>query len=75
MLVHYKCRCIPRETTIMVPDRRPGGAIEDWMNVVQHCIGMDHKALSPLCRATEMEYCKIPLADENSPIGVPPTKN
>lgn len=75
MLVHYKCRCIPRETTIMVPDRRPGGDIAEWMGVVQHCIGVDHKALSPLCRATKMDYCEIAVDEGSSQIGTPVTKN
>lgn len=74
MLVHYKCRCQPVEQTIPVPDRRPDTDIIQWMNMVQVCIGTDHSGMSPNCRATKMEYAKIPFDDGSPGVGIPATR-
>lgn len=68
MDVIYKCSCMNKETTINVPNRREGVDILEWMEIVQICMGFDHRSLSPHCRAGKVEYAKIPI-DENMPIG------
>lgn len=73
MIVHYKCRCMKEETTILVPDRRPLGDIMKWMDVVQICISEDHVALSPRCKERTMEYAKFPLENDQG-VGLPATR-
>jgi hypothetical protein len=51
------------EASVTVPDRLPGSDIMQWMTAVQNRIGYDHAARSPLCRASKMEYAKIPVED------------
>lgn len=75
MDVIYKCRCMVKEITIAVPDRRPNTDIEPWLNMVTFCIGMDHKALSPRCFAEKMDYMKIPMDEGTEQIGTPVTRN
>jgi len=72
MNIFYKCTCMPAEVTLAVPDRIPDSHLMDWMDCVTHCIFMDHRARSPVCRKTQMEYVKIP-ANETG-VGVPYTK-
>lgn len=71
MDIFYKCACMAKETKVVVPDRRPGTDLLVWMETVTHCIGYDHRAASPRCPRTEMEYAKIPLAEGANEIGVP----
>lgn len=75
--VRYKCACMPVEASIMVPFRRPKE--EDVVQWMQNCMGLaiylDHRQRSPSCRATAMEYAKVP-APENAPfIGGKPEVN
>lgn len=69
MKIFYKCRCIAAEVEIVVPDRLPGSDIADWMGAVQACLGMDHRARSPRCMASALEYAKIPY--EGGEVGTP----
>lgn len=73
MHVFYKCRCQEDEVCIAVPERRRGSDLMMWMEMVQHCIGVDHRGLSPMCDADAMEYCKIPSHPEG--VGYQPISN
>jgi hypothetical protein len=73
MIVLYKCSCHASEREVCVPDRVPDTDILEWMEIVQGCIGYDHKARSPHCRASKVEYAKIPIEEDQS-IGVKATR-
>ncbi|MEK7705892.1 MAG: hypothetical protein AAB426_13100 [Myxococcota bacterium] len=62
--IFYKCGCTPAEVSLFVPARAPERDVVDWMRFVQNAIGTDHTARSPDCRATVMEYAKIPIEDK-----------
>lgn len=64
--IFYKCKCMQDQAALDVPERPIGGAIEVWMAVVQQAISIDHNNRNPQCRATTLEYAKIPL-DDNAP--------
>lgn len=72
MKVLYKCKCVPHEVEVNVPDRLDGSHIAPWMNIVQHCLAYDHSTRSPECKETKMEYAKIYLPPDSNGIGVPP---
>jgi hypothetical protein len=74
MDVTYKCACMSKEATVVVPDRHPKGDLMEWMELVQHCIGVDHRARSPICVATAMEYAKIPFDEAAPGLGMKATK-
>ena len=71
MKVRYKCNCMADEVEILVTDRHPDGDLMPWMNLLTVAVTVDHGARSPRCRATALEYLKIPLASQDAPIGVP----
>ena len=72
MKIIYKCRCMKAEVEITVPDRRPNGDLQDWMmGAVATCVSVDHRALSPMCQQTEMEYMKVPMPEGSPGIGKP----
>lgn len=73
MQILYKCRCMKAEASIDVPDRQPDGDLLEWMELVTHAIGVDHRGRSALCMATQMEYAKIPY--EGGQVGTKPTVN
>jgi hypothetical protein len=75
MNVIYKCRCFEREREVVVPNRVPDTPIEAWMGVVTECLSYDHTMRSPLCRATEMEYVKIPVSPGVEGLGEKPVVN
>lgn len=63
----YKCRCMKAEETVQVREREEGEEIVDWVrDIVGAAIDEAHRARSPFCMATHMEYAKIP-APENAP--------
>lgn len=64
--IFYKCTCMDAEAALSVPCRRPDEDIRDWIAKVQGAIGTHHWTAHPDCRATTMEYAKIP-APENAP--------
>lgn len=66
MKILYKCACMPAEAEVEVAERRENEDILDWMHHVQMAIGVDHRKRSPICMATTMEHCKIPVP-ENAP--------
>jgi hypothetical protein len=72
MDIRYKCKCMKDEATLNVPDRRQNADLGDWMNMLSVCISTDHRALSPLCMRTEMEYAKIPMPENAPGVGMPP---
>ena len=75
MNVTYKCRCMPAERTIPVTTRVEGGGIGEWMEaVVVPAVSYDHRNRNPLCRATALEYLRMPV-EEGSEIGTQPTRN
>lgn len=65
-----------REAEVFVRYRHDNEDVADWMElVVTYAIANDHMHRSPNCRATTMEYAKIP-APENAPfIGGKPVTN
>lgn len=72
MEVRYKCTCRKAEVAVTVPDRRPNTDLGDWMNMMAVCISTDHRALSPLCSRTTMEYAKVPMPENAPGVGMPP---
>jgi hypothetical protein len=63
----YKCRCMAQQVAVDVQERTEDQDVVDWVeNTVGHAIGADHRARSPFCMATVMEFAKIP-APENAP--------
>lgn len=69
MEIKYRCRCMKAPVALMVPDRRKGSEIADWMNAVQTCVSMDHRALNVLCRSEKVDEVMIPY-DQTSGLGV-----
>ena len=74
MKIAYKCDCMKEEGEIDVPNRVAGGDIVTWMNLITMCIGYDHGARQPWCRAEKTHYVKIPIDDAANGIGVPATR-
>lgn len=53
------------ESVVHVPERHSADDIVYWVEqVVGQAISTDHRARSPLCQATKMEYAKIPADGE-----------
>lgn len=75
MMIAYKCRCMKAEQELPVPDRRAGGDLNDWMHMITTCVSTDHRALSPLCQATAMEFVKVPTEEGAAGIGIPLRRN
>lgn len=70
--VRYKCRCLENEVSVRVRYRETHEDISDWMETVQQSIGSDHHKRSPMCRATAMEYAKIPIPENAPGVGMRP---
>lgn len=60
----YKCRCMTEEKSLYMRERKPDEDIINYMEDVQRKVGAEHKKLSPLCRATALEYLKLPVEGE-----------
>lgn len=61
------------EARVNVRERTADEDVVDWVeNVMGEAISKDHFARSPLCRATQMEYAKIPAPENASFIGGKP---
>lgn len=73
--VRYKCRCMEAEAIVGVPYREKDEDLLIWMNGVQRAIGTNHHSRSPYCRATAMEYAKLPMPENSSSIGMKPEVN
>lgn len=58
------------EVELVIPDRRANGDLGDWMHMMATCISTDHRAMNPICMRTEMEYAKIPMADNSQGVGM-----
>lgn len=70
MIVHWKCRCMPAEAQVQVPDRNDDEDVVDWVQgPVARAISIAHLRINPDCRETRMEMVKIPLEDEAKGIG------
>lgn len=69
--MRYKCTCMEEETAFEMPARHFNEDVSDFMERVQKWLGEDHSLRSPFCRATKMEYLKIP-APTDRPIGSSP---
>lgn len=67
--VVYKCHCMSKEATLPIAARNRNEDILDFMGRIGVAIGNDHRKRSPLCKATHMEYAKIPI--EGDEIGAP----
>lgn len=71
--LEYKCHCMLAPQKVRVRYREPGEDILTYMEgVVRKGLGDDHRGRSPNCRATEMEYAKIPFSAGSDFIGGPP---
>lgn len=66
MEILYKCKCMPAEVPVAVPEREKGQDLGPWMNKVGVAILADHQLRSPMCGEDKMEYAKIPMP-ENAP--------
>jgi hypothetical protein len=76
MKVIYKCRCMDAERSIDVTARVPEGDLQEWMEgVVINCVAYDHAGHYPNCQSTHMDWLKIPMIDEEVPIGVDVARN
>ena len=58
---------MPRERNIWIRARDNDEHILEFMERIQKSIGADHASISSLCRATNMEYAKVPI--EGNEIG------
>lgn len=67
--VMYKCRCMGKEATVLMPERQPDEEIVDFMERVQHKLAADHIVRSPQCKAEAMEYAKVPVDRKRDLIG------
>lgn len=69
--LQFKCSCMSKDRKVFVRERLPDEDISTWMEqVVQVQLSAAHFSVSPLCRATKMEYVKIPVSRvEGSPLG------
>lgn len=68
--LRWKCRCMQDEAPIDVRARARGDDIADWMeNVVTPAVTKAHRERSPLCRATALEYLKLPVPEGGGPVG------
>lgn len=70
--LHYKCTCMKEEVTFEMPARRFNEDVADFMERVQKWLGEDHSQRSPFCRATAVEYLKMPVPEDGRPIGSSP---
>ena len=70
MDVIYKCKCMPVEQSINVPDRLRDEEIVAWLNKISFDIALDHEARSPRCGEASMVYLKIPM-NEHTQLGTP----
>lgn len=62
MNVIYKCACMEAEVPVFVRDRGEGEDVVHWVEqVIGAALATDHRARSPFCRATAVEYVKIPV--------------
>lgn len=68
--VRYKCTCMGVEAEVEIPSRYRDTGIEDWMNLVQHCLTIHHTAHSPLCQLVTTEYIKIPYDEKEPGVGM-----
>ena len=65
MIVHYKCFCNRFEQTLTIREREAGEDVVAFVrDNVADAISRHHRALSPLCTRTQMEYAKIPVSTE-----------
>lgn len=72
-LVKYKCTCMPAEAILTVPFRKPDQDITDWVEATMgEVISRDHRARSPACLRTTMEYAKIHMPENAAEIGGKP---
>ena len=61
---------MPEETGIDVPNRRDGTDVADWVaKVIGSAVYADHASLGNGCKATHMEYVKIPMGPHEEFIG------
>lgn len=74
--VHYKCKCLSEERTVMVPARRADEEVVEWMHsCVEPSIYLDHRMTSPDCRQSTMEYAKIYIDPQGTMLGGQPKVN
>lgn len=67
MKILWKCRCMQDQAEVEVAERLPDQDIVHWVEqTVAAAVTRAHASLSPVCRATRMEFVKIP-APENAP--------
>lgn len=63
--VLYKCRCMKAAATVHVPERHATDDVVEWVGLtVGKVIADDHRARSPLCTATVMEYAKFEVGGD-----------
>ena len=61
---------MPKEVEIDVPNRREGTNVADWVEkVVGSAIYADHQSIGNACKATHMEYVKLPMSPNEEYIG------
>ena len=64
------------EACVRIPYRDGSRDVVEWMEgEVGGAIARNHAARSPLCLATAMEYCKIPVPENAPHIGGKPIVN
>lgn len=62
--IPYKCSCMKEEAILVSREREVEEDILDFVDHVQKILGEDHTKRSPFCRATAVEYIKIPMDNE-----------
>lgn len=60
----YKCACMGKEGSFFMRERLNDEDIEDYMNRVIRAVDVAHNNVSPRCRATSVEYLKLPIEGE-----------
>ena len=74
--VHYKCQCMAAEACVRIPYRAEDRDVVEWMeDDVISAVSADHAARSPLCRATAVEYLKVPIPENAPHVGGKPVVN
>lgn len=70
--MRYKCSCMAEEIAFEMPARRFNEDVADFMTRAQKWLGEDHSQRSPFCRSGKVEYLKIPIPEDDRPIGSSP---
>ncbi len=61
--VKYKCACMQDEGSFEMSSRSHTEDIGDFMDRMGAVLARDHSKRNPLCRASKLDYVKLPAND------------